>query len=325
MKMVFSKLAAMAVFPWARLPLRTTFAAALVTVTAALLAACGSSAPNGNSATTAPECPTSPVSVVVTTNVWASVVDQLVGSCANVSTVITNSSADPHDFEPTAETSASFASAQLVVMNGLGYDEWATKIVKSLGNSAPPVLNLGDALGLKTGVNPHIWYSPDYVGKSAQAITGQIKGVSPAPASYFATQATTFATALKPYLAKVAAIKGQFNGTKIGATETVFDYMATATGLVITTPVGFITAIANDSEPPAADVAAFRSQLSNGTDRVLIYNSQTEGGLPNQMRETAEENKVPIVNVTESLNPSDATFQAWQLAQLEALSSALSR
>lgn len=261
--------------------------------------------------------------VVVTTNVWGSVVDQLVGTCANVSTVITNSAADPHDFEPTAATSASFADAQLVVMNGLGYDEWANKIVKSLGASAPPVLNLGQALGLKTGVNPHIWYSPTYVTDSAKNITARMKEVNSGAAAYFDTQASTFATALQPYLDKVAAIKSQFGGTKIGATETVFDYMAQATGLVITTPPGFIKAIATESEPSAKDVGTFREQLSNGTDKVLIYNSQTQGGLTTQMRATAEANNVPVVDVTESLNPPDATFQAWQLAQLNSLATAL--
>ncbi len=122
-----------------------------------------------------------------------------------------------------------------------------------------------------------------------------------------------------------AGINSQFKGTKIGATETIFEYMAQATGLVITTPPGFIKAIATESEPSAKDVGTFREQLSNGTDEVLIYNSQTEGGLTSQMRTVAEANNVPVVDVTESLNPSDATFQAWQLAQLELLSSALSQ
>jgi zinc/manganese transport system substrate-binding protein len=303
-------------------PLAAIFAAAFVFV----LAACGSgSGGSVSSATSAPPCPTAPVKVVVTTNVWGSVVDQLVGTCANVSTVITNSTADPHDFEPTAETSASFAGAQLVVMNGLGYDEWAMKIIKSLGSSAPPVLNLGQAIGLELGANPHIWYSPDYVIRAASAVTSRMKSVSQSGASYFDAQAATFGEALKPYLAKVAAIRQQFNGTQVGSTETLFDYMAAATGLVITTPPGFVTAIATGSEPAAADVAQFRTQLTNGTDKVLIYNSQTEGGLTNQMRELAQTNKVPVVNVTESLNPATATFQAWQLAQLDALASALTR
>ena len=69
-------------------------------------------------------------------------------------------------------------------MNGLGYDSWATKITDSLGSSAPPVLNLGTAVGLKPGANPHIWYSPDYVESSAKAITEQLSSALPEAKDY---------------------------------------------------------------------------------------------------------------------------------------------
>ncbi len=326
MTMIISKVLDMDTANFRKTGFRRSVAGAITTAAALLLAACGtSSGPQSSNASSAPACPTTPVNVVVTTNVWGSIVDQLVGTCANVSTVITNSAADPHDFEPTAQTSAAFAGAQLVVMNGLGYDEWAIKIVKSLGSSAPPVLNLGQALGLQTGVNPHIWYSPDYVTQSGKNVTAQMKVIDAGASDYFDGQAATFTDALAPYQQKVAGINSQFKGTKIGATETIFEYMAQATGLVITTPPGFIKAIATESEPSAKDVGTFREQLSNGTDEVLIYNRQTEGGLTSQMRTVAQANNVPVVDVTESLNPPDATFQAWQLAQLELLSSALTQ
>lgn len=298
--------------------------AALLVLASIALAACASSgSANNGSSPSAPPCPIKPINIVVTTNVWASVVDQLVGTCADVTTVITNNTADPHDFEPTAETSATFADAQLVVMNGLGYDSWANKIIGSLGDSAPPVLNVGTAVGLAPGDNPHIWYSPDYVTKAAAAVTAEVKRVDAPASSYFDDQAATFAKALKPYFDKVESIKQKYSGTKIAATETVFNYMAAATGLIITTPPGFTAAVATDSEPTTRDVALFREQLSTGVDKVLIYNSQTEGALPSQMRDVAQANNVPVVPITESLNPPDSTFQAWQIAQLDALTTAL--
>ncbi|MGV1037832.1 MAG: metal ABC transporter solute-binding protein, Zn/Mn family [Candidatus Nanopelagicales bacterium] len=290
----------------------------------AALAACGdSNTGSGTAQTSAPACPVSPIEVVVTTNVWGSVADQLAGTCANLNVVITSPTADPHGFEPTAATSAAFAGAKLVVMNGLGYDSWATKITESLGSSAPPVLDLGSAVGLKPGANPHIWYSPDYVERSAKAITEQLSNALPTAKEYFATQAVTFEQALAPYREEVAKIRAAHAGTKIGATETIFVYMADATGLQITTPPGFMRASADDSEPSASDVATFRQQLSNGTDSALIFNAQTAGGLPAQMRATAEQNNVPVVTVTETLTPEGDTFQAWQLRQLQALNSAL--
>ncbi len=286
--------------------------------------ACGS-AGSSTQATSQPAaaCPTAPADVAVTTNVWGSIVDQLAGSCANVTTVVTNSAADPHDFEPTAATSSAYASAGLVVMNGLGYDSWSDRILKSLGAGAAPVLNLGTVVGLKPGANPHIWYSPTYVTESATAITAQLKKLVPAASGYFDTQAAQFAESMKPYFEQIAAIKAAHSGTKIGVTESVFDYLAQATGLVVATPPGFLTAVSNDSEPSAVDVAAFRAQLADGTDKVLVNNTASSSPVADQLLAAARRSAVPVVDVTETLSPPGETFQAWQIAQLKNLAQAL--
>ncbi|MEI8082746.1 MAG: zinc ABC transporter substrate-binding protein [Actinomycetes bacterium] len=302
---------------------KAAVSALVVAAVASVLVGCGSSATSSGGSPSAPPCPVSPVSVVVTTNVWGSVVDQLAGQCANVNVIITSAAADPHDFEPTAATSAAFSSAKLIVQNGLGYDSWANRIEASLGGTAPPVLDLGAAVGLKVGANPHIWYSPTYVQQSAAAITDKLKAALPEAATYFQGQASTFQAALGPYLDEVALIKSKAAGTAIGATESLFAYMAQATGLNVTTPAGFMLAQANGTDPSAGDVATFRTQLSDGTDKALIYNTQTQGGLPTAMRQIAVQNNVPVVEVTETLTPEGATFQAWQLAQLQNLYTAL--
>jgi zinc/manganese transport system substrate-binding protein len=301
---------------------------ALAVSGALMLSSCSSDTASDTASNTAnptTECSVAPTQVVVTTNVWASIVDQLGGPCAEVSTVITSGAADPHDFEPTAATSADFSASKLAVINGLGYDSWATKIVNSLGDSAPPVLNIGESIGLKAGDNPHIWYSPTYVQEAATSITASLKKALPAASAQFDSQASSFTSALEPYLAEVASIKTQYQGTNVGATETVFTYMADATGLNLTTPSGFLKAIANDSDASTQDVAKFRQQLSDGTDKVLIFNAQTDGGLPQQMKQVAEANNVPIVRVTETLVPDNATFQDWQVAQLKELGAALAK
>lgn len=311
--------------PGARLLRSLGGAVAAVVALMLVVAGCSSAQTVSNSQADAGVCPVSAVSVVVTTDVWASVVDQLAGQCANISTIVTSPSADPHEFEATAATSAAFAAAQLVIQNGLGYDSWANKIEASLGDAAPPVLDLGAAVGLKAGDNPHIWYSPTYVQQSAAAITMELKAALPAAAAYFDTAAFSFAAALQPYLTEISAIKSKYSGTVIGATESLFAYMAQATDLRLSTPVGFMNAEANGTDPTASDVATFRRQLSDGTDKVLIYNTQTQGGLPTAMRQLAEQSGVPVVNVTETLSPAGTTFQDWQLAQLQALSTALAK
>ena len=56
---------------------------------------------------------------------------------------------------------------------------------------------------------------------------------------------------------------------------------------------------------------------------VLIYNTQTEGSVPEQIRAAAESAGVPVVEVTETVAPGADSFEAWQVAQLTALAKAL--
>ena len=69
------------------------------------------------------------LNVAVAENFWGSIVEQLAGSDADVTSIIANPDADPHDYEPTAEDARTIASAQYVIVNGIGYDAWAQKLL----------------------------------------------------------------------------------------------------------------------------------------------------------------------------------------------------
>lgn len=65
--------------------------------------------------------------VVASVNQWGSLAQQLGGSCAAVTSLINSTSADPHDYEPTPADLAKLSRADIVVLNGAGYDGWAEK------------------------------------------------------------------------------------------------------------------------------------------------------------------------------------------------------
>src|SRR5437899_2935972 len=100
-----------------------------------------------------------PLRVVAAENVWGSIASQLGGDRAVVTSVITSPSADPHSYEPTAADARAFAGAQLVIVNGAGYDPWASRLVASNPVGGRIVLTVGDLVGVKAGGNPHRWYS----------------------------------------------------------------------------------------------------------------------------------------------------------------------
>ena len=282
------------------------------------LAACGAEESTGTDATG--DCPTAPVSVVVSVDQWGDIVSDLGGSCAKVTTVLAGSSLDPHDFEPAPSDAAKFVGAQLVVLNGGHYDEWATKLAQSSAPQAPVISAVPDDAH---GGNPHAWYSPDAIDTVADAVTAALGELAPDAKDYFAQRHGAFTDTMKPYRQLVDTLKAKGSDKTYAATETVFDNMATAVGLTDRTPPGYAASASNETDPSPADLDAFLRLLGDHGVDVLIYNTQTEGSVPQQLRAAAEKAGVPVVDVTETVAPGAASFEAWQVDQLTALAKAL--
>ncbi|GAA4314703.1 metal ABC transporter solute-binding protein, Zn/Mn family [Klenkia terrae] len=297
---------------------------ALLAASSLALAACGSDGGNSTLTTEADtaNCPGDVLDVVVSVNQWGDIARALGGDCATVTTVINSTAVDPHDYEPSTGDIASFEDADLVVVNGADYDHWASDALANL-DPEPAVVDAAEVVGVADGTNPHLWYSPDYVQQTAAAITAELTELSPDAADHFAGRAAAFATDLEPCTAELTTIQGLAAGKSYAATETVFDYTAAAVGLTDATPEGYRDAASNESDPSSGDVAAFEAALSDGSIDVLVYNTQTEGSVPEQLRAAAEAADVPVVEVTESVPDGDDSFVEWQLAQLQQLADAL--
>ncbi len=202
---------------------------------ALLLAACG----DGGGTATPGDCPTEPVRIVVSVSQWGDIVSDLAGDCGQVTTIISGTSVDPHDYEPVPADLATFTDARLVVVNGLDYDAWAEKALDAQ-SPKPAVVDAGDVAGRSPGDNPHLWYAPDFVSAMADAVTTELETVAPDGAAYFEQKATAWRASMQPYFNEVSDLGAAIAGAKsYVATEPVFDYMAQAIGLVDETPHGF--------------------------------------------------------------------------------------
>jgi zinc/manganese transport system substrate-binding protein len=267
-------------------------------------------------------CPTAPVAVVVSVDQWGYIVSELGGACANVRTVLASSSVDPHDYEPSPADAARFTGAKLVMVNGAGYDPWASKLAASSAAGAV-VVSAAEVTKTPDGANPHLWYMPSAVTAVADAVTAEFTKLDPRAGDYFSQRRSQFTTAMAPYASLIAKIKAGASGKSYAATESLFDYQAQALGLVNKTPKGYRRASANESDPSPGDIDAFRTLLAGRQIDVLIYNTQTQGSIPEQIRSTAEQAGIPVVNVTETVPPGQNSFEGWQDSQLTALAKAL--
>jgi zinc/manganese transport system substrate-binding protein len=286
-------------------------AAALAVLAAALLAA--------------PSAPAAArIQVVAAENFWGSIAAQLGGDRVQVTSVITNPATDPHAYEPTAVDARSFAGAQLAIVNGVGYDPWAARLLAASPSHGRVVLTVGDLVGVQAGGNPHRWYSPANVQQVIAAIVADYKRLDPKDSRYFDRQASVFETkGLAQYKRLIAAIRRTYHGVPVGASESIFAPLAQALGLDLRTPVSFLQAISEGTEPTAQDKRVVDRQIAHREIEVWVYNSQNSTPDVQRLTDAARRAHIPVTTITETLQPATATFQAWQVGQLRALRVAL--
>jgi zinc/manganese transport system substrate-binding protein len=86
-----------------------------------------------------------------------------------------------------------------------------------------------------------------------------------------------------------------------------------------------MNAISEGDDPTARDKATVDAQIRQRRIDVLVYNRQNSTPDVNALVEKARSEKIPVVSITETLEPRGATFQQWQSAQLKSLDDALAR
>ncbi len=290
----------------------------LAVVLAASLAACGSSTSSSSSASGRG------VRVVAAENFWGSIASQLAGSEASVQSIIVDPNQDPHSYEPKSADARAFATAQLAIVNGVGYDGWAPRLLAANPVSGRLVLTVGDLFGLKEGDNPHRWYDPANVEAVANAITADLKRLDPSDAATFDRRRQAFETrGLAEYHRLIAAIHARYAGVPVGASESIFALQAPALGLDLVTPASFMKAISEGTDVSAQDTATVQRQLSQHQIKVWIYNSQNATPSIQRLNALARAQHIPIATVTETLTPAGASFEQWQVAQLQGIERAL--
>ncbi|TMK68416.1 MAG: ABC transporter substrate-binding protein [Actinobacteria bacterium] len=266
------------------------------------------------------------IQVVAAESFWGSLASQLGGDRVRVTSIVSNPATDPHDYEPTPADGRALAGAGMVIVNGAGYDGWASKLLAASPSSGRVVLSIGDLVGVRRGGNPHRWYSPPDVERAIGAVTAGYSRLDPKHAPYFAARERSFETAgLRAYHGLIVQIRQRYAGTAVGASESIFAPMAQALGLRLITPSGFLAAISDGTDPTAADKATTDRQISTHAIRVWVYNRQNTTPDVQRLNAAARRAGVPVTTITETPVPASATFQAWQVAQLESLRRALAR
>ena len=265
------------------------------------------------------------LSVVAAENFWGDIASQIGGSHVNVTSIITDPSADPHQYESNAHDGLAVAQSSVMITNGLGYDDAISKLLSSSPKADRTLLVAANVLGAKTGDNPHLWYDTPRLPQVARAIEAAFAAKDPADRADFERNLQTFETSLAPLNAIIAQIRAQYSASSVAYTERVPGYLLADAGLSVVSPAGFAQAIEDGNDPSPADTAAMNNLLASRAVRVLLYNAQATSPTTVAVRATANEAGVAVIGVTETIPAGAKNFQAWQLSQDQALLKALAK
>jgi zinc/manganese transport system substrate-binding protein len=299
----------------------TALAAAAALTTALLAAGCapasgGASGGSGGAGT---------IEAIGAENEYASVITQVGGKYVHVDAIMSNPNTDPHTFEASPAVAREISQARLIVQNGVGYDSWATTVENATPSSSRTVITVQHLLGLPDSTpNPHLWYNPTTMPKVASAIATALAAIDPAHASYFMANAATFTASLATWTNAIAAFKAKYPGTPVATTEPVADYMLEAAGADNMTPWTFQADIMNGVDPSPQDVAAEKALFTDRKVKVFLYNQQVTSPLTQSFITAANSAGIPVVGVYETMPVPGYDYQSWMLAEVNALSAAVS-
>ena len=230
------------------------------------------------------------VDVLASFSVIADLVRQVGGERVEVRSIVALSQ-DPHEFEPSPSDVRRVMKAQLIVLNGLGFEPWADRFVKAANYKGERlVASKGvKALSVRGAVDPHAWQDVGNVKLYIENIREALSKVDPAGASDYARNADAYGRELDALHQEIKAGFATIPKVqrKAISSHDAFNYFAVAYDLVFLAPQG----VSSSAEPSARDVAGVIKQIRAENIKAIFF----ENALPQQLaRQIASETGVRI-------------------------------
>ncbi|WP_345752136.1 metal ABC transporter solute-binding protein, Zn/Mn family [Microbacterium rhizophilus] len=321
---------------------RRVLPVSLLAVSALALAACASDSGDGAGGdASAP--------IVASTNVYASLAQALVGDATEVTAVIDDATQDPHAYEASARDRLAVQDADVVIMNGGGYDPFMDELVGEGADVISAVEFSHDFPGNEgheaeedhdhehaegegheghehiEGLNEHVWYDPHTMISLVEAITEEIEHELPDLVDPAVLEADRDALVgeLEGIETRLEDLAGSHEGEGVFLTEPIGGYLATTAGLEDVTPEGFAESVEEGQDVPPATLLAATRAIESGDVAVVLANAQTGGAETERVIDAADAAGVPVVELGELLGDGQ-TYVEWMTGNVDALEAALS-
>lgn len=198
--------------------------------------------------------------VVATFSILGDITERVSGGDAEVSTLVAPES-DAHIFEPTPAHARAVANADIVVMNGLGFEPWAQRLMQSTQSKARLVIASDGVTprDLDGAHDPHAW-------QNVRNTIAYVRNISTALAAADHANANAYAANAAAYVNELEALDAEFRAgfarlqparRRVITTHEAFGYFGAAYGIEFIAPLGLST----EQDPSAKGLAKLITQI----------------------------------------------------------------
>ena len=224
--------------------------------------------------------------IVASFSILGDMVAQVAGDKADITTIV-GPDADAHLYMPNVGDAVAVTEADLVFVNGMGFETWSDQLIKSSGTKATIAVATDGITPLlvEDEVDPHAWNSLINGMVYVSNIEAALSAANPADAAYFKANADAYRSELKALHERALAEIAKLPADKrvVVTAHDAFGYLESAYGLTFMAPQGIDT----EAEPSAKELAELIAFLNEtGAGALFVENIANADLIAQISRET---------------------------------------
>ena len=228
--------------------------------------------------------------VIASFSILGDLTRQIGGEQLRVHTLV-EAGNDAHVYQPTPADARTLSQARLVIVNGLGFEGWIDRLIKSAAYRGKVIvasqgitpLHSTPSSGTSSShtdhaqtdnLDPHAWQDLSNARRYVDNITSALCDIDPANKAFFQTNATRLREEINTLDRQIRATFGSIPAErrKVVSSHNAFNYFGHAYGIRFIAPVGMNT----DAEPSAANVGAIIRQICQEKIKALFVENITD-------------------------------------------------
>lgn len=268
------------------------------------------------------------LTVVASFSILGDLVQEVGGDAIGLH-VLVGPNSDGHVYQPTPSDSRLLRTADLVVVNGLGFEGWMERLIAAAEYQGDLLVASDGVVPLMAGggstpqPDPHAWQDIANVKRYVTNIAEALARLSPDRAAMFRARAQHYHATLDELDADIRTRIASLppDARTIVTSHDAFTYFGRAYGLQFVAPVG----INSDSQPSAADLARLITQIREQRISAVFLENITDPRLLEQITRQTE-SQVGGTLYSDALSEPDGpapTYVALWRHNIRVLSSAL--